>query len=76
MLHDLCSGVEQAIKKRLQVRTFHQANARRDEDAITIQREKRWAMYVQVTANVMVIGRINVELSECDLGEMRHLVRE
>ena len=74
MLHDLCSGVEQAIKKRTQVRAIHQANAGSDEHAMAIQRKKRRAMHVQFTADVMVIGWINVKFGERNLGKVRHLV--
>ena len=76
MLHDLCSGLEQAIKKRMQVRALHQANARRDKHAITIHREKWRTEHFQVTADSVVAGWINVEFSKSDLGEMRHLVGE
>ncbi|QDS91608.1 hypothetical protein FF011L_03380 [Roseimaritima multifibrata] len=62
------------MEKRTQVRTIHQANAGSDESAVAIQRKKRGAMHVQFTADVMVIGWINVEFGERDLAEVRHLV--
>ena len=76
MLHDLCGGVEQVIEKRTQVRALHQANAGRDESVLTIKRKKWRTMDVQVTADFMVIGWINVEFSKSDLRIMRHLVGE